>query len=71
MSKLSTQPDVLKECDDVIRKQLPMGIVDQVVTPGRVGHVTYLPHSAVIRDDKVSTKARVVFDASAKYRGPS
>ena len=33
------------------------------------GKVFYLPHREVIRDDKVSSKCRVVFDASA--RGPN
>jgi hypothetical protein len=28
--------------------------------------VRYLPHRAVIRDDKITTKCRIVFDASAR-----
>ena len=70
-SKLSTQPSILKEYDDVIRNQLQMGVIEEAPSPGEVGRVTYLPHRAVIRDDKVSTKVRVVFDASAKNKGPS
>ena len=49
---------------------------------GTLGNITYLPHREVIRNDKTTTKVRVVFDASAKkgnnislndilYKGPS
>lgn len=31
----------------------------------------YLPHHGVIREDKLTTKLRVVYDASAKNNGPS
>ena len=31
----------------------------------------FLPHFAIVRDDKATTKVRVVFDAAAKYNGTS
>ena len=34
-------------------------------------HVHYLPHHAVIRHDKETTKMRVFYDASARSMGPS
>ena len=35
------------------------------------GDVHYLPHRPIVRDDKETTKIRIVFDASAKCSGPS
>ena len=44
------------------------GVIEEVPEDEEVdvGDVTYLPHRAVIREDKQSTKVRIVFDASAK-----
>ena len=35
---------------------------------GEIGKVTYLPRKEVIKEEKSTTKIRVVFDASAKKR---
>ena len=43
------------------------------VTDYEVGATHYLPHRSVIREDKETTKTRILFDASCKSRvgGPS
>ena len=49
------------------------GIVEVVQDPAGadISGVHYLPHHAVVRRDKTTTKIRVVYDASAKMSGPS
>ena len=36
-----------------------------------VGEVIYLPHKEVIKEDRSTKKLRIVFNASAKYKGTS
>ncbi|MBA4719446.1 MAG: hypothetical protein HRO68_10280 [Nitrosopumilus sp.] len=65
-------PAILHEYDSIIRKQIAQGIVQHVhPKSGEVGQVHYLPHHAVVRQSKETTKVRVVYDASAKVGGPS
>ena len=64
----------MAEYDRVIKDQLQNGIVERVSssTSDITGEVHYLPHHAVLRQDKTTTKVRVVYDASAKVgMGPS
>ena len=71
LKRLNQDPEVLKEYDSVIKEQLKNGIVEVVGKPsdGEVGKTHYLPHHAVIRRDKATTKLRVVHDASARSNG--
>ncbi len=57
----------------MIKTQLDQGIIEPVEDPAIDGAsgVHYLPHHAVIRRDKSTTKLRVVYDASTKTSGPS
>ncbi|KAI1694539.1 hypothetical protein DdX_20063 [Ditylenchus destructor] len=56
------------ECDAKMRcDQLEKGIIELVQDPSQSnGPVHYLPHRAVIREDKETTKVRIVMDGSAK-----
>ena len=71
--RLKQTPEILKQYDGVIRDQIENGIVQVVDRPDHVDgeRVHYLPHHAVIRRDKETTKMRIVYDASAKSDGPS
>ena len=72
-NRLKQTPKILEEYDNVIKDQLQKGIVKRVdeTEPGEVGKVHYLPHHAVIRRDKETTRLRVVYDASSKTNGVS
>ena len=54
--KLDKNPTLMIEYDEIIQSQIKADIVERVHDPGVVGEVTYLPHRAVVRDDKKSTK---------------
>ena len=72
ISRLKTNPKLLLEYDNIIQEQIKSGVVEpanDVLVP--VGNVHYLPHREVVREDKNTTKVRVVYDASAKGHGTS
>ena len=61
------------EYNNIFKNYLNEGIIKKVNDESAIpGCVHYLPHRAVIRNDKEATKVRVVFDASAKLpKSPS
>ena len=74
LHRLRQNPSVLQEYDRIIQNQLNKGIVQKVEDteePTGSSKVHYLPHHAVVRQDKQTTKLRIVYDASAKCDGPS
>lgn len=65
--RLSTQPTLKVQYSEVMTEYIDLGHMeiipkDQIDNP----HAVYLPHHAVIRNDKDTTKLRVVFNASCK-----
>ena len=58
---------MLLEYDSTIQDQIEKGIVEQVLETDEVfcGRIHYLPHHAIIRQDRETTKVRIVYDASA------
>ena len=73
LRRLRQEPSLLQRYDTVIKEQLKEGIVEVVQDPWTsvVEKLHYIPHHGVIRDDKQTTKLRIVYDASAKEDGPS
>ena len=67
--RLQKNKELMKKYDDIIEEQLQAGIVEPVSTENenRVNNpkIHYLPHHAVVREDK-TTKVRIVFNGSAK-----
>ena len=54
----------------VIKEQLHSGVIQVVDEESahtqQTGTVRYIPHKEVVREDKNTTKLRVVYDASSK-----
>ena len=73
LKRLRQNPPLLAEYDSVIKDQLHRGVIEVVPksSTDEADRMHYLPHHAVVRRDKATTKLRVVYDASAKTIGPS
>ena len=66
LKRLNNQPEVLQEYDSIIQEQLKAGIIERVnaYEIPEVGKTHYIPHHPVIRKQTLSTKLRMVYDAS-------
>lgn len=63
--KFRLNPDLRKAYNDVIKDYIDKGYLSELTEPAiQDGYI--IPHHAVIRLDKTTTKTRVVLDASAK-----
>ena len=70
--RLLKNPDVKKAYDDVITQYLQKGYIRKVsVSELQPENRWYLPHFAILKPNRATTKTRIVFDASAKYEGIS
>ena len=73
LRRLKQRPCVLRDYDHAIRDQMESGRIEEIpetkMTSGR--NVHNLPHNAVIRHDKETTKLRVVYDGCAAVDGVS
>ena len=69
--KLLKEPELIREYNQIIEEQLSKGILEKVAAEKDnekedVLYLLYLPHHAVIRRDRETTKLRIVYDGSAK-----
>ena len=71
--RLQQDKDILREYNSIIKTQIQQGIVEIIEHPEQTNaeRIHYLPHHAVVRRDKDTTKLRIVYDASSKVNGPS
>ena len=69
--KLENDTELLKKYNDVFSEQLKQGIIEEAPKDFKVGECQYLSHHAVFREDKSTSKIRIVFDTSAKIESPS
>ena len=72
LRRLKRDPVILSEYHRIMEDQLKQEIIELVPThESAPNHIHYLPHHPVIRQDKSTTKVRIVFYASAKSPGHS
>lgn len=64
--KFERQPLLKVAYDEVIKDYLDKSYLSPVKTIDASTHSFYIPHHAVLREDKATTKVRPVLDASAK-----
>ena len=70
--RLLKNPDVMKAYDEVIDQYLNKGYIRKVsVSEKQPDSKWYLPHFAILKPDKATSKIRIVSDVSAKYAGTS
>uniref|UniRef100_A0A7I5EE60 Uncharacterized protein n=1 Tax=Haemonchus contortus TaxID=6289 RepID=A0A7I5EE60_HAECO len=70
-TSLKNNEQLLDQYNEVFRDQLKQGIVELVGDndPREGIQVHYIPHQPVLTPQKETTKLRIVFDASAHYKG--
>ncbi|MCG8034488.1 MAG: DUF1759 domain-containing protein [Candidatus Thiodiazotropha taylori] len=68
VSKLRKQPELLQKYHSVLEDQLKKGVIETIEDRGGGTLKHYLPHHAVVNFSKLTTKLRIVYDASAKTR---
>ncbi len=73
IKRLRQTPQLLAEYNTIIQDQLDKGMVEAVAQPMLTDsdQVHYIPHHGVVRQDKATSKLRIVYDASARSTGPS
>jgi hypothetical protein len=62
--RILLSPSIKQDYDNVIIEYLNRGYLTQVTESTHSGY--YIPHHPIIREDKSTTKVRIVLDASAK-----
>ena len=67
--KLDSDHELLNQYDGIIKEQLKAGVLEEVKTDAMVEQINYLPHRAVIRSEKKTTKVRIVCDCSPEIKG--
>ena len=66
--RLKRNPELTEKYDEIVKEQLKTGVLEPVPeedVESKGGTVHVLPHHPVVREDKSTTKVRVVYDGSA------
>ena len=73
LNRLKSKPGFFDQYNGVLKDQIDTGIVEYVTNDNdkdiSPGNVHYIPYSAVLKEDRKTTKLRIVYDASCKVAG--
>ena len=69
VKKFQNNVPLYEKYSDVIKEYVSQGIVERVQNVVTDNPTYYLPHRAVINEERLTTKLRVVFDASSHAEG--
>lgn len=64
--RFKKNPEIKARYSEVMQEYLDLGHMERLASTDKQSEGVYLPHHAVIREDKTTTKVRVVFDASCR-----
>ncbi|XP_037924408.1 uncharacterized protein LOC119660102 [Hermetia illucens] len=68
--KLSEDPEKLRQYDEIIREMISSGVAEICDEAKKTNERTYfMPHRPVYREERETTKTRIVFNASARSGG--
>ena len=64
---------MLGKYNQIIKEQQDAGIIEEVPKYNipTAGNTYYMPHQLVVREDRVTTKLRIVYNTSSKLHGKS
>ena len=70
---MQRDPEMLDKYNQIIKEQQYAGIMEEVPKNNipTAGKTYYMPHQLVVREDRVKTKLRIVYDVSSKLHGKS
>ncbi|XP_064642864.1 uncharacterized protein LOC135497084 [Lineus longissimus] len=68
---LCKTPDIAKRYDEVMEANIEKGYLVPATRPPPAEPCWYLPHFPVIREQKATTKVRIVLDSAAKFKDVS
>ena len=69
--RLKKDPQLLNDYHQILQTQLNEGILEEAPAEPNGERICYLPHRAVIKPNRETTKIRIVYDASSKVNQSS
>ena len=69
VTQIKKNPETMKQYNNIIEDQVKKGIIEKIddnTVEGEIKH--YIPHHGVIKPNNLTTKLRILYDASAKAK---